>query len=90
MRTGTLAVCNGTTMVIRQYQFSCINLDGQIMWNAVVSGSDSFVQTLNPTATLVQNISSSYFPDSSDQCGYLHLGHYSSDSTCKKESSSSG
>ena len=53
MRTGTLAVCDGTTMVIRQYQFSCINLDGQIMWDTVVSGSDSFVQTLNPTATLM-------------------------------------
>ena len=50
MCTGTLAVCDGTTMVIRQYQFSCIN---QIMWNTIVSGSDSFVQTLNPTATLM-------------------------------------
>ena len=49
MRTGTLAVCDGTTMVIRQYQFSCI---GQ-MWNTVVFGSDLFVQTLNPTATLM-------------------------------------
>ena len=49
MRTGTLAVCDGTTMVIRQYQFSCI---GQ-MWDTVVSGSDLFVQTLNPTATLM-------------------------------------
>ena len=51
--TGTLAVCDGTTMVIRQYQFSCINLDGQIVWDTVVSGSNSFVQTLNPTATFM-------------------------------------
>ena len=56
MRTGTLAVCDGTTMVIRQYQFSCSNLDGQIMWNAVVAGSNLFVQTLNPTATFTTPI----------------------------------
>jgi hypothetical protein len=44
-----LAVCNDTDNVItRQYQFQCI---GQV-WNTIVSSSSSFVQTLNPTATL--------------------------------------
>ena len=47
--TGTLAVCDGTTMVTRQYQFSCIL--GQ--WNAVIAGDDLHVQTLNPTATFM-------------------------------------
>ena len=29
-----------------------------------------------------RGISNPDFPDTSDQCGYLHLGHYSGDSTC--------
>ena len=45
---GTLAVCDGSTIVTRQYQFSCISGE----WNTVISGSALFVQTLNPTATL--------------------------------------
>ena len=47
--TGTLADCDSTTMVTRQYQFSCNSGE----WNAVIGGSDSFVQTLNPTATFM-------------------------------------
>ena len=47
--TGTLADCDGNTSVTRQYQFSCISGE----WNAVISGNDLFVQTLNPTATLM-------------------------------------
>ena len=46
---GILAVCNSTTMVTRQYQFSCIV--GQ--WNAVISGDDLHVQTLTATATFM-------------------------------------
>ena len=50
--TGTLADCDGTTMVTRQYQFSCISgQNGQNVWVIIVSGSDLFVQTLNPVAT---------------------------------------
>ena len=45
--TGTLADCDGNTSVTRQYQFSCSSGE----WNAVISGNDLFVQTLNPTAT---------------------------------------
>ena len=48
----TLTVCNGNTIVIRQYQFQCIDRSGQLVWAASVSGSTFFVQTLNPTATL--------------------------------------
>ena len=49
----SLAVCNRSTIVTRQYQFQCIELlNGQPIWGALVSGSNVFVQTLNPTATL--------------------------------------
>ena len=53
--TGTLKVCNGTTMVTRQYQFTCVSdLSGQnAEWNDIVSGNNLFVQTLNPTATFM-------------------------------------
>ena len=47
--TASLDVCaNSSTIVIRQYQFEC----RQIGWNTIVSGSNLYVQTLNPTATL--------------------------------------
>ena len=48
----TLTVCNRNTIVTRQYQFQCINRNGQLVWAASVSGSTFFVQTLNPNATL--------------------------------------
>ena len=47
--TNTLADCDRATMFIRQYQFSCISGG----WSAVISGNDLFIQTLNPTATLM-------------------------------------
>ena len=48
--TGSLADCDGTTMLTRQYQFSCIASGG---WVAIISGNNLFVQTLNPTATFM-------------------------------------
>ena len=48
----SLAVCDGSTTVTRQYQFQCIEQNGQPVWGTIVSGSNLFVQTLNPTATL--------------------------------------
>ena len=48
----TLTVCNGNTIVTRQYQFQCIDQNGQPVWAAMVGGSTFFVQTLDPTATL--------------------------------------
>ena len=49
----SLNVCNDpNTIVTRQYQFQCIERNGQPVWDTIVSGSDMFVQTLNPTATL--------------------------------------
>ena len=46
----SLTVCNDpSTIVTRQYQFQCIE---QTVWGTIVSGSNLFVQTLNPTATL--------------------------------------
>ena len=51
--TANLTVCNDpSTIVTRQYQFQCIEQSGKIGWDTVVSGSNLFVQTLNPTATL--------------------------------------
>ena len=50
--TGALAVCDGSTILTRQYQFQCIDRSGQLVWAASVSGSPMFVQTENPTATL--------------------------------------
>ena len=46
---GTLAVCDGNINVTRQYQFSCISDE----WNDIISGSNLFIQTLNPTATFM-------------------------------------
>ena len=48
----TLTVCDGRSMVTRQYQFQCTNRNGQPVWDVSVSGDTFFVQTLNPTATL--------------------------------------
>ena len=48
----SLADCDRSTVVTRQYQFQCIEQNGQPVWATIVSGSNLFVQTLNPTATL--------------------------------------
>ena len=49
----SLTECNdSSTIVTRQYQFQCIEQNGQPVWATIVSGSNLFVQTLNPTATL--------------------------------------
>ena len=49
----SLNVCNNSsTIVNRQYQFQCIERNGQPVWDTIVSGSDMFVQTLNPKGTL--------------------------------------
>ena len=49
----SLTVCNDpNTIVTRQYQFQCIEQNGQPVWGTTVAGSNLFVQTLNPTATL--------------------------------------
>ena len=51
--TPSLAVCSDpSTIVTRQYQFQCVEDNGQPVWGALVAGSNLFVQTLNPTATL--------------------------------------
>ena len=48
-----LAVCNDSNNIItRQYQFQCFEQNGQLIWGTTVSGSNLFVQTLNPTANL--------------------------------------
>ena len=46
--SGTLAACDGNTVLTRQYQLSC---SGQNQWITEVAGSATFVQTVNPTAT---------------------------------------
>ena len=49
----SLTVCNDPrTIVTRQYQFQCIEQNGQPVWGTIVSGSNEFIQTLNPIATL--------------------------------------
>ena len=48
----SLADCDGSTVVTRQYQFQCIEENGQPVWATTVSGSNLFVETLNPVATL--------------------------------------
>ena len=54
--TATLADCNDpSNIVTRQYQFQCVEDNGQPVWGALVSGSFLFVQTLNPTATCTLN-----------------------------------
>ena len=47
-----LTDCDGSTMITRQYQFQCIEDNGQPIWGAIVSGSTLHVQTLNPDVTL--------------------------------------
>ena len=48
-----LALCNDSNNIItRQYQFQCTEQNGQLAWGATVSGSNLFIETLNPTATL--------------------------------------
>ena len=44
----SINVCDGTTMVTRQFQFSCGTGD---VWIASIFGSNNNIQTLNPTAT---------------------------------------
>ena len=46
--SGNLAMCDGTTMITRQYQFSCGAGD---MWTTNIFSSTNYVQTLSPTAT---------------------------------------
>ena len=49
----SLTVCNDPNITAtRQYQFQCVELNGQPVWATIVAGSNLFVQTLNPTATL--------------------------------------
>ena len=49
----SLTVCNDpSTIVTRQYQFQCIEQNGQPVWGTTVAGSNLFIQTLDPTATL--------------------------------------
>ena len=48
----TLIECDGSTTITRQYQFQCVEQNGQPVWGTIVSGSNQFVQTLNPIATL--------------------------------------
>ena len=51
--TASLSVCSDpSNIVTRQYQFQCIEVNGQPVWGTSVAGSNLFVQTLNPTATL--------------------------------------
>ena len=51
--SSSLTVCNNpSTIVTRQYQFQCIEQNGQPVWGATVDRSNFFIQTLNPTATL--------------------------------------
>ena len=51
--TSQLTVCSDpNNVVIRQYQFHCIEVDGQPVLGTSVSGSNLFIQTLDPTATL--------------------------------------
>ena len=44
----SINVCDGTTVVTRQFQFSCGTGE---MWIASIFGSSNNIQTLNPTAT---------------------------------------
>ena len=48
----SLTVCKDpNTTVTRQYQFQCIKQNEFPVWGTIVSGSNLFIQTLNPTAT---------------------------------------
>ena len=48
----SLVECDGSTVDTRQYQFQCIEQNGQPTWANFVDGNNLFVQTLDPTATL--------------------------------------
>ena len=51
--TPSLSVCSDSNnTATRQYQFQCTEENGQPVWGAIVSGSNLFVQTLNPTGNL--------------------------------------
>ena len=51
--SASLTVCSDpSTIVTRQYQFQCIKDNGQPVWGVLVVGSNLFVETLNPAATL--------------------------------------
>ena len=51
--TPSLTVCSDpNNTVTRQYQFQCIEQNRQLVWATIVSGSNFFVQTLNPIANL--------------------------------------
>ena len=51
--TASLDVCSDSSNIVtRQYQFQCIEQNGQPVWETIVSSSNLFVQTLNPMATL--------------------------------------
>ena len=52
--SGNLAMCDGTTMITRQYQFSCGAGD---MWVANIFGSANYVESLSPTATFTTTTS---------------------------------
>ena len=56
----TLTECDGSTVDTRQYQFQCIEENGQPIWEAIVHNSIFFVQTLNPTATLSTSLVNQY------------------------------
>ena len=45
-----LPTCDGSTIITRQYQFSCVTGNE---WAAIVSGITSFVETMNPRATFL-------------------------------------
>ena len=51
--TPSLTVCSDpNNIATRQYQFQCIEQSGQPVWGTIVSGSNLFIETLNPTANL--------------------------------------
>ena len=54
----SLTECDGSTIDTRQYQFQCIEQNGQPVWATIVSGSNLLVQTLDPTATLSTSLAS--------------------------------
>ena len=58
--TPSLAICSDSNIVTRQYQFQCIEQNGQPVWASIVSGSDLFIQTLDRTANLSTSLA--------DQC----------------------
>ena len=80
----SLTVCNDpSTIVTRQYQFQCIEQNGQSVWSTIVAGNNLFVQTLNPTATL-----STPLVDQCRRCIDDHQSNRADPTThCERESS---